>query len=192
MTARIFKPLLESLLAGSGVRIGGDRPWDIRVNRDRFYRRALRGSLGIGEAYIDGDWDCDQLDEMFRRVLGADIQHRPLLRAAGWLKGLQSRLTNLQTRQRSRAVAEEQAGAVDNAVHGVGVDDHVGEHLEVLLLVAERIEAALDQQARGVGDQAFGYLGGADLAQQRTLDRGRPGARVGNLALHLLHVVDVR
>ncbi len=107
MSNRIFKPLLESLLKGSGVKLGGDRPWDIRVNRERFYRRALRGSLGIGESYIDGDWDCDELDAMFRRVLASDIQQRPLIRASGWLKNLQSRLINLQTRHRSRAVAEE-------------------------------------------------------------------------------------
>jgi cyclopropane-fatty-acyl-phospholipid synthase len=107
MTSRLFKPLFESLLKGTGVRLGGDRPWDIRVHRDRLYRRALRGSLGIGESYLDGDWDCDALDEMFRRVLSSNAQQRPLIRAAGALKGLQSRLTNLQTRRRSRAVAEE-------------------------------------------------------------------------------------
>jgi cyclopropane-fatty-acyl-phospholipid synthase len=107
MSNRLFKPLFESLLEGTGVRVGGGRPWDIRVNDDRLYRRALRGSLGIGESYMDGDWDCDALDEMFRRVLGSGAQHRPLVRAAGALKALQSRLTNLQTKRRSRAVAEE-------------------------------------------------------------------------------------
>jgi cyclopropane-fatty-acyl-phospholipid synthase len=107
MMNRLFKPLFESVIAGSGVRIGGDRPWDIRVNRDRLYRRALRGSLGIGESYIDGDWDCGALDEMFRRVLAAGAQDRPLIRAARALKSMQSRLTNLQTPRRSRAVAEE-------------------------------------------------------------------------------------
>jgi cyclopropane-fatty-acyl-phospholipid synthase len=107
MSNRIFKPLLERLLAGSGVKIGGDRPWDIRVNRDRLYRRALRGSLGIGESYIDGDWDCDALDELFRRVLSSGAQDKPLIRAARGFKTLQSRLTNLQTKSRSRAVAEE-------------------------------------------------------------------------------------
>jgi cyclopropane-fatty-acyl-phospholipid synthase len=104
---RLFKPLLENLLEGSGVRVNGDRPWDIRVNRERLFRRALRGSLGIGEAYIDGDWDCDALDELFRRVLSSNVQQKPLVRAASALKRLQSRLTNLQTRRRSRAVAEE-------------------------------------------------------------------------------------
>ena len=57
MMNRIFKPLFESLLEGTGVKPGGSHPWDIRVNNERLYRRALRGSLGIGESYIDGDWD---------------------------------------------------------------------------------------------------------------------------------------
>ncbi len=107
MANRIFKPLLESLLEGSGVKLDGGRPWDIRVRNDRLYRRALRGSLGIGESYMAGDWDCEALDELFRRVLTSDAQQRPLIRAAGALKALQSRLMNLQTKRRSRAVAEE-------------------------------------------------------------------------------------
>lgn len=107
MSNLIFKPLLESLLEGSGVKLDGERAWDIRVNDDRLYRRALRGSLGIGESYMDGDWDCDALDELFRRVLGANAQQNWMIRAAGAVKALQSRFTNLQTRRRSRAVAEE-------------------------------------------------------------------------------------
>ena len=107
MSNRILKPLLESLLAGTGVKLDGGRPWDIRVNDERLYRRALRGSLGLGESYMDGDWDCEALDEMFRRVLSSDIQHKPLIRAAGAAKELRSRFMNLQTKSRSRAVAEE-------------------------------------------------------------------------------------
>ncbi len=107
MTNRFFKPLFESLLEGTGVRVDGDRPWDIRVNRDRLYRRTLRGSLGIGESYIDGDWDCAALDQLFRRVLSANTQKNPLIRAARAWRGLQARVMNLQTRERSRAVAEE-------------------------------------------------------------------------------------
>ena len=107
MTSRLFKPLFESLLEGTGVKVDGGRPWDIRVNRDRLYRRALRGSLGIGESYIDGDWDCDALDELFRRVLSVNTQKKPLIRAARAWRSLKSRLFNLQTKQRSRAVAEE-------------------------------------------------------------------------------------
>src|SRR5262249_52914759 len=38
------------------------------------YLRALRdGSLGVGESYMDGDWDCERLDELVYRVLAADV-----------------------------------------------------------------------------------------------------------------------
>ena len=108
MAARsIGKSLIDNLLDGTGVEIGGSRPWDITVNNERFYRRALRGSLGIGESYLDGDWDCQALDVMFNRILAARKWRSPLLRFARALKVLQARLTNLQSRPRSMAVAEE-------------------------------------------------------------------------------------
>ena len=30
-------------------------------------------SLGLGESYMDGEWDCDALDELFTRLLRADL-----------------------------------------------------------------------------------------------------------------------
>jgi len=69
--------VLKHLLADTDVRLNGDRPWDIRVNDPEAYRRTLRhGSLGFGEAYMDGLWDCPQLDEMFTRLLRADINNK--------------------------------------------------------------------------------------------------------------------
>ncbi len=42
----------------------------IEVHRGRFYRRAaFGGALGIGAAYIDGDWDCHDLVALFRVFL---------------------------------------------------------------------------------------------------------------------------
>lgn len=31
----------------------------------------LRGTIGLGEAYMDGVWECDNLDELFYRLAGA-------------------------------------------------------------------------------------------------------------------------
>ena len=60
---------LEKALAGADIKINGSRPWDIQVHNKRFYRRiALKGSLGAGESYVDGDWDCERLDEAFFRL----------------------------------------------------------------------------------------------------------------------------
>ncbi len=54
----------ERLLAGAGVRIGGKRPWDIHVHNPRMFSRVIaEGSLGLGESYMDGWWECERLDE---------------------------------------------------------------------------------------------------------------------------------
>ena len=82
------------------MRIGGDRPWDPQIHDDRFYDRLLaHGSLGLGESYLDGWWDCDRIDELFHRLLraGAD-RHFP---AATPFGALRARLFNLQRRGRA-------------------------------------------------------------------------------------------
>ena len=61
---------IQKLLSLAGITIKGDKPWDIQVHNDRLYRRVLtEGSLGLGESYMDGWWDCARLDEFFYRVL---------------------------------------------------------------------------------------------------------------------------
>ena len=96
-----------SLLRAADVQIGGQRPWDLKVHDERLYRRVLaEGTLGAGEAYMDGWWDVEQLDEFFTRLLRArldrEIRTVPML---GQI--LLSRFTNLQNRRRSRRVAEQ-------------------------------------------------------------------------------------
>jgi len=49
---------IERILDGAGVRVDGDRPWDIRVKDPAFYGRVLAGgSLALGESYMDGWWE---------------------------------------------------------------------------------------------------------------------------------------
>jgi cyclopropane-fatty-acyl-phospholipid synthase len=38
----------------------------IEVRSPRFYRKLLRGSLGLGESYMEGLWDCDDLVALTR------------------------------------------------------------------------------------------------------------------------------
>jgi cyclopropane-fatty-acyl-phospholipid synthase len=54
---------------GARFRFGdpaGDLQATIRVNSPRFYRAMLGGSVGLGEAYQDGVWDCDDLVALAR------------------------------------------------------------------------------------------------------------------------------
>ena len=109
--ASVLQPpaALSALLAPADIRLNGDRPWDIRVHHPRLYRRVLTGwSLGLGESYMDGDWDCAQLDEMFTRLMRLGLEHRPL----GWARlrlGLAlaaAAFTNPQREERAFVVGE--------------------------------------------------------------------------------------
>ena len=57
--SRLHRAVTE-LLAYADIEIGGHRPWDIRLNAPGVIERAVaKGNLGLGEAYMDGDWEAD-------------------------------------------------------------------------------------------------------------------------------------
>jgi cyclopropane-fatty-acyl-phospholipid synthase len=92
---------VEELLALADVRAGGDRPWDIQVHDQRVWARALAdGSLGLGESYMDGWWDCRHLDEFFHHVLAADLDTRIEPRK-DVLRLVRAKLFNLQKASRA-------------------------------------------------------------------------------------------
>ncbi len=96
-----------ALLNAAGIEIGGSRPWDLRVNDERLYQRVLAdGTLGAGEAYMDGWWEVERLDEFFDRVLRVRLDSA-LRTPSMLLQALLSRFGNLQSRRRSRQVAEQ-------------------------------------------------------------------------------------
>ncbi len=98
--------LMGALLAEADVRINGDRPWDIRLHSPQVAERAFSlGNLGLGEAYMDGSWDCQALDEFFCHLLRARIDQR----VQPWrliLHALRVRLLNLQSVSRAWQVGE--------------------------------------------------------------------------------------
>jgi cyclopropane-fatty-acyl-phospholipid synthase len=101
--------ILRELLARADVRFNGTRPWDMRVHDPRLYRRLLtQWSLGAGEAYVDGDWDCERLDQLFERLLRADLDRTAPGRARLRLlaESLRQRLFNRQSTARAHQVGE--------------------------------------------------------------------------------------
>ncbi|MCB9759408.1 MAG: cyclopropane fatty acyl phospholipid synthase [Alphaproteobacteria bacterium] len=101
-----FRGIVERVLASADVRLDGDRPWDVRVHDPRFFRSAvLRGTLGVGESYVDGWWDCDALDELVARV-GRSSADDLLPDWGDAALRLSSRLVNLQSTLRASQVAE--------------------------------------------------------------------------------------
>lgn len=101
--------VLAELAGQADVQFNGMRPWDIQVHDARVYSRLLlHGSLGFGESYMDGQWDCHAMDELFDRLLGEDIDaklgRRTRLRLLGEI--MRHRLFNLQSERRAYQVGE--------------------------------------------------------------------------------------
>ena len=94
------------LLSTAGITVGGHRPWDMQVHHPATFDRILtRGSLGLGESYMDGWWDCKAVDEFIARVLRARLDEQ--VGRAGWIwASLKARLTNLQSEHRAWQVGE--------------------------------------------------------------------------------------
>ena len=101
------RKIVARLLGRAGIEIGGNRPWDIIVKDEQFYGRVLRdGSLGAGESYMDGWWECDAIDELTAKVLSVDLFTR-LSRPTRLLVAISAqRLLNRQAGARSRKVAQ--------------------------------------------------------------------------------------
>lgn len=104
MTSTLYTQFLQD----AGITVNGTQPYDIKVHNDQLFKRmGIDPSLGAGEAYMDGWWDCDCLDELFNRICR---QRLDLKFRSGWTVAFQSAtnlLLNLQSRARSKQVAEQ-------------------------------------------------------------------------------------
>lgn len=100
------KRIVVDLLGRAGVGTDGREPWDLHVLDDRFYGRLIaQGSLGFGDSYVDGWWQCPRIDELIHRVLSYDLEADV---GTGWgvrLQLLKAKLLNLQAPSRAPEVA---------------------------------------------------------------------------------------
>lgn len=107
MTHDGTREAVEALFDKADVKVGGDRPWDIRIHDDRFYNRVLsEGSLALGESYVEGWWDAGSVDELICHILHSNLQN---IVRGNWkyvCHILQARLLNLQNSKRAFEVGE--------------------------------------------------------------------------------------
>jgi cyclopropane-fatty-acyl-phospholipid synthase len=107
MSGSNSEAVVRELLALAGVEVNGSQPWDIQVYDDRLYDRILRKvELGLGEAYMDGWWDAEAVDQFITCVLLADLRSKLKGDLTLALKMLATRLFNLQSKSRAFEVGE--------------------------------------------------------------------------------------
>ena len=106
MLNKIILDKYSELLEGVDIEINGSRPWDLQVHNQDLYKSIFfNGSLGFGESYMKGWFDCDRLDLFFEKILRSGIYNEigglPL-----FFGKMKSKLKNLQSISRAFQVAE--------------------------------------------------------------------------------------
>ena len=95
------------LLSKVGITVGGSAPHDIVVHDDRVWDRVLgERELGLGESYMDGWWDANQLDEFLSVVQMADLKSMVRPNPEILMLAVKAVVQNRQTRRRAKANAE--------------------------------------------------------------------------------------
>ncbi|GAA4432337.1 cyclopropane fatty acyl phospholipid synthase [Pontibacter saemangeumensis] len=116
MKSQSLQQSVTDILATADIKINGPDPWDLHVHDDRFYKRVLsQGTLGLGESYMDGWWDCDSIDEFVNKAFRADLYRKARF---GWktvMEILLAKVTNLQTKRK----------AVDNIQRHYDLGNHL-------------------------------------------------------------------
>jgi cyclopropane-fatty-acyl-phospholipid synthase len=103
-----IKKWFDYVLEPTGIKINGSHSFDPQIKDERFYKRVRRqGSLGLGESYINGWWECQALDEFFYRLLSVDIYQRVGLSWPLIINYLQSKLINMQALRRAFQIGEK-------------------------------------------------------------------------------------
>ena len=108
------------LLDAAGIPINSDEPWSLHVKDDRLWDRAVaEQQLGLGEAYMDGWWECERVDMFLTKVLDYDIQRK--LRPSPKLvaTAAKSWMLNRQTKSKAK----------DNAQHHYDIGNDLYERM---------------------------------------------------------------
>ena len=99
--------IVHELLQKADIEINGSRPWDIQVKHPDFFKRVLqKGSLGLGESYMDGWWECERLDMFFHRALKHKLDEQLPHHVQDIVRIALARLVNLQSKKRAWQVGK--------------------------------------------------------------------------------------
>lgn len=172
------KQVVQEMLSSVGVEIDGPNPWDIRVRDERMYARVLRDkNLGLGESYMDGWWECPQLDELIYRILSGRLDEKVQGGVRLLIAYLQAVVINQQSKSRSRVVAERHYDLGNelflsfldpynqySCAHFNGTDDLAKAQQNKLDLICRKIGLGANDSVLDIG---FGWGGFAKYAAEK-------------------------
>ncbi|CAD2217058.1 Mycolic acid cyclopropane synthetase/Methyltransferase domain/Nodulation protein S (NodS)/Methyltransferase small domain containing protein, putative [Angomonas deanei] len=103
-----YREIGQKILGLADININGTRPWDMKINNPLIYRRVIqKGTLGLGEGFMEGWWDSNDffaLDQFFSQALTGGIEYYFPNNAKDTMNILKAKLFNPQTKSKSKKV----------------------------------------------------------------------------------------
>jgi len=107
MAKKDIKQRVQELLMQTDIKINGKRYWDIKVINQDLYSRVLAGGiLAIGEAYMDGWWDCEALDQLVDKVFKEKWDTKIKISKGLLWDTIKARIVNQQRKSKAYVIGE--------------------------------------------------------------------------------------
>lgn len=120
-----YQKIVHNLLEGTGITINGEKPEDVKVKDDRFFKKVVQnGSLALGESYMKGWWECEALDVFFEKILKARLDKKVRNNFYTSLGYIKSRLFNQQNKAKSVAAIDQHYN-IGNDLYKAMLDRHM-------------------------------------------------------------------
>lgn len=104
----IVQKYVQGILDKADVTLNGNKLHDIKLFDERALKRIVTdGSLGLGETYMEGWWDCEHLDELSYMLCSAAIDREVKVNFAHLMYNLFSKVFNYQSKQLAKQVADK-------------------------------------------------------------------------------------
>lgn len=102
------KKYVNKALNTADIQLNGSRPWDLHVHNDQFFSKvAWHGSLGLGEAYMDGWVESKQLDESIHKLMQSPIANKSNPKWLYTIANLKALIQNRQSKKRAEIVGKK-------------------------------------------------------------------------------------
>jgi len=101
------KQLSLRILGLAGIEVNGKNAWDIQVHDDRLWNRIIsQRELGLAEAYMDGWWDVESIDQFLTKLLEINVLDKAPFSISLVGHAVKSTVLNRQTKARATANAK--------------------------------------------------------------------------------------
>lgn len=108
MSQEIIEDIVHEKLGAAGIDLKGGNRLGIKIHNPLFYEMLIKkGSLGLGESYMEGWWEAKHVDQLIHDILKANLEHseKPSLRQLWRIS--KYFLSNRQTKRRALTVGRK-------------------------------------------------------------------------------------